>query len=203
MTPGEASRWPDRLRLPLAFDVGAMARDLAAIDADWIDHLVAANYEGSWTVLPLRHPAGATHPVMTIYADPSATEFVDAPVLGRSPTLRAVLAAFRCPLDAVRLMRLAPGSYIKPHRDHDLAAEWGVARLHVPLTTNPGVEFLLNGTPVAMRPGEAWYLRLADEHAVANRGDTDRVHLVIDARVNDWLAALLDTAAATPDDRRT
>lgn len=193
ISSGEASgaAWPDRIRLPLDFDVERMRADLAAIDRDWIDHLVRGNYEGDWSVLPLRHVRGATHPVMTIYADPTATEFVDGPLLAHTPYFRALLAAFRCPLQAVRLMRLTPGSVIKPHRDHDLAAEWGVARIHVPITTNPSVTFLLNDTPVAMRPGEAWYLRLADIHAVANRGTSDRVHLVIDALVDHWLAELM------------
>lgn len=186
---------PDRVRLPFAFDVDRLRADLQVVDRDWIDHLVRQNYEGNWSVLPLRHAAGATHPVMMIYADPTATELVDGPLLAQTPYFREVLAQFRCPLHAVRLMRLTPGSVIKPHRDHDLAAEWGAARIHIPITTNPDVEFLLNGTPLAMAPGEAWYLRLADEHAVANRGATDRVHLVIDCIVDDWLAAMLHDAA--------
>ncbi|WP_447727352.1 aspartyl/asparaginyl beta-hydroxylase domain-containing protein [Sphingomonas koreensis] len=190
-----AAQVPDRVRLPLAFDVDRLRADLETVDRDWIDHLVRQNYEGNWSVLPLRHTAGATHPVMMIYSDPTATEFVDGPLLAQTPAFRALLAQFRCPLHAVRLMRLTPGSVIKPHRDHDLAAEWGVARIHIPITTNPDVEFLLNGTPLAMAPGEAWYLRLADEHAVANRGTTDRVHLVIDCIVDDWLAAMLREAA--------
>ena len=195
--PPEAcgAQLPDRVRLPLVFDPGLLRRDLATIDRDWIDHLVRQNYEGSWSVLPLRHAAGASHPVMMIYSDPTASEFVDGPLLARTPFFREVLAQFRCPLHAVRLMRLTPGSIIKPHRDHDLAAEWGAARIHVPITTNPDVEFLLNGTPLTMRPGEAWYLRLADEHAVANRGTTDRVHLVIDCIADDWLAAMLREGA--------
>lgn len=181
----------DRIRLPFDFDPARLQADLGALDGGWIDHFVRQNYTGSWTVLPLRHTAGATHPVMTIYTDPNATEFVDGPLLAQAPYLRAVLAAFRCPLQAVRLMRLTPGSRIKPHYDHDLAAERGTARIHVPVTTNRHVEFLLNGTPVAMAPGEAWYLRLADTHAVANRGTTDRVHLVIDCVINDWLRMML------------
>jgi hypothetical protein len=88
-------------------------------------------------------------------------------------------------------MKLTPGSVIKEHRDYDLAMEEGAARLHIPVQTNPGVEFMLNGLPVAMAPGECWYLRLSDPHRVANRGETDRVHLVIDCRVNDWLRTLV------------
>lgn len=184
---------PDRVRLPFAFDPLALRGDLALLeDMAWTDHLVRQNYEGRWDVLPLRHAAGATHPVMMIYADPTATEFEDTPWLARAPAVRAVLAAFRCPLQAVRLMRLTPGSVIKEHCDHDLAAEMGAARIHVPITTNAKVEFLVNRVPLAMVPGEAWYLRLSDPHSVANRGATDRVHLVIDCVADDWLMALLE-----------
>jgi hypothetical protein len=42
-----------------------------------------------------------------------------------------------------------------------------------------------------MAPGSAWYLRLSDPHRVANRGTSDRVHLVVDLAVNDWLTELL------------
>lgn len=191
LATGSAPIFPDRLKLPLAFDPDRLRADLDAVDRDWIDHMVRQNYAGSWSVLPLRHSAGATHPVMMIYSDPTATEFVDGPLLAATPYFREVLAAFQCPLTVVRLMRLTSGSVIKPHRDHDLAAEQGVARLHVPITTNPDVEFLLNGAPVAMAPGEVWYLRLMDSHSVVNYGTSDRVHLVIDAQVDDWLGGML------------
>ncbi|MGV3456805.1 aspartyl/asparaginyl beta-hydroxylase domain-containing protein [Sphingomonas sp.] len=193
--PPQDSPLPDRIKLPFSFDPDRLCADLDAVDRDWIDHLVKQNYEGNWSVLPLRHTAGATHPVMMIYSDPSATEFVDGPLLAHTPYFREVLAAFRCPLTVVRLMRLTPGSVIKPHYDHDLAAEHGAARLHIPITTNPDVEFLLNGTPVTMAPGEAWYLRLMDTHSVVNRGTSDRVHLVIDAVVDDWLSEILAASA--------
>lgn len=182
----------DRIRLPLAFDARGSRADLDGLAGiAWTDHLVTANYEGDWSVLPLRHAASATHPVMQIYSDPTVRDYVDGPLLAHAPHIRAALATFACPLQSVRLMRLSPGSRIKEHRDHDLAAEWGMARIHVPITTNPGVTFLLNREPVIMVPGEAWYLRLSDPHAVSNRGAADRVHLVIDAVVNDWLRAQL------------
>ena len=188
---------PDRVRLPFAFDTVRLIADLdRVLQDDWIAHFVRQNYDGVWDVLPLRGKAGATHPVMMIYPDPTATAFEDGPLLGETPYFREVLAAFRCPLRTVRLMRLTPGSVIKEHNDHDLSAELGMARIHVPITTNPQVEFMVNRVPVAMAPGEAWYLRLSDMHSVANRGATDRVHLVIDAVVDDWLLALLHEASA-------
>jgi hypothetical protein len=195
--------WPDRIRLPFAFDPDGLAADLALLgDTQWIKHFVRQNYEGDWSVLPLRAKAGATHPAMMIYSDPLATEFVDTSLLAKLPHIAAAVAAFDCPLRTVRLMRLTPGSVILEHNDLDLDAEMGMARIHVPVTSNPDVEFLLNRIPVPMAPGEAWYLRLSDDHSVANRGATDRVHLVIDALVDDWLTAQLNlTPSALRPDR--
>ena len=90
---------------------------------------------------------------------------------------------------------LRPGSIIKEHRDPDLAVEEGCVRLHVPIATNPDVDFRLAGARVEMAPGSAWYLRLTLPHSVANRGTTARVHLVIDARVDEWLRALMAAGA--------
>lgn len=187
----------DRVRLPFSFDTDQLRADLdRVLGGEWVDHLVRQNYEGDWDVLPLRFTAGATHPVMQIYADPTATSFEDGPLLGQTPYFRAVIARFECPVQSVRLMRLSPGSVIKEHFDHDLAAEWGAARIHIPITTNPQVEFLLNHRQIVMEPGSAWYLRLSDPHSVANRGTSDRVHLVIDCTANDWLIGQLRAAAA-------
>jgi len=187
---------PDRIQLPFCFDPAALRQDLAALGStDWISHFVTQNYTGDWSVLPLRGKAGATHPVMMIYSDPGCTDFADTPFLEVCPYYKEVLARLECPLQSVRLMRLTPGSVIKEHRDHDLAAETGNVRLHLPITTSPDVDFFLNGTRAIMLPGELWYLRLADPHSVVNRGDTDRVHLVIDAMMNPWLEAQLAVAA--------
>jgi hypothetical protein len=184
--------FPDRVRLPMAFDPARLAADLAAFDGDeWVAHFVRQNYEGDWSALPLRAQVGATHPIQMIYSPPGVTDFADTPFLSRAPYFAEVIAAFACPVTCVRLMRLTPGSVIKEHHDNDLAAEEGVARIHVPVATNDRVEFLLNRTPVTMKPGEAWYLRLADPHAVANRGTADRVHLVIDVLVDDWMLGML------------
>lgn len=192
--PREGRSWPDRVRLPLGFDVAAMRADLERLETlDWTAHFVTSNYSGLWDVLPLRAQAGAVHPVMMIYSDPTVSTWVDTPMLDHAPALAAAIAAFRCPVEAARLMRLAPGSAIHAHRDHDLDAAEGRARIHVPVTSNPGVAFLLNGSAVTMQPGEAWYLRLADPHSARNDGASDRVHLAIDVRVNDWLEGMLGT----------
>lgn len=189
---------PDRVNLPLTFDPARLEADLARLEAhEWIAHFVRENYEGEWSVIPLRGPVGETHPVRMAYSDPGCTEFVDTPFLPDGSYFSEVLAAFRSPLHAARLMRLGTGSMIKEHRDLDLCAEEGMVRLHVPIRTNPAVDFRLNGSPVVMRPGECWYLRLSDPHSVANRGDAPRVHLVIDAPFEGPLRDLIVRAAAS------
>lgn len=70
-------RFPDRLRPPLAFDPGRLAADMAAVAAaGWTEHFVKQNYDGDWSVIALRGPSGAKHPVQMIYSDPGCTDFV-------------------------------------------------------------------------------------------------------------------------------
>ncbi len=53
---------------------------------------------------------------------------------------------------------------------------------------------MLNGVRIAMQEGECWYHNFNLPHHIANRGATDRVHLVIDCEINEWLRELLVTA---------
>jgi hypothetical protein len=91
----------------------------------------------------------------------------------------------------VRLLRLAAGSIIREHTDSSLGEEGGDVRLHIPVVTNPSVEFYLAGKRVPMQAGECWYLDLSLPHRVQNLGASERVHLVIDCVLNDWLRALI------------
>jgi Aspartyl/Asparaginyl beta-hydroxylase len=84
------------------------------------------------------------------------------------------------------LLNLAVGAEIKPHSDHCLGYEDGCFRLHIPIITNSQVEFILDGNRVIMNEGECWYIDANFIHSVANRGETDRIHLVIDGIRNEW-----------------
>jgi hypothetical protein len=187
--------FPDHLRLPLDFDPGALSRDLAAAaSGGWIRHFVRETYDGEWDVIPLRAPRGARRPAAMVLVHPMTEHFEDTPVLADCPYFRHVLGCFLTTLRAVRLMRLAPGSVIKEHVDAFLDIEDGAVRLHVPVVTNSDVDFRLNGKRLEMAPGSAWYMGVGNPHSVANRGSSDRVHLVIDAMLNAWLVDLLEAA---------
>ncbi|MEK6637932.1 MAG: aspartyl/asparaginyl beta-hydroxylase domain-containing protein [Pseudomonadota bacterium] len=187
---------PDRIRLSFGCAVTPLVSEVAALPAAaWTRHFVPDNYRGEWSVVPLCAPAEATHPIMQITSPPSCADWVETEYLAACPAIRTALKTLCCSIGAVRLMRLGPASEIREHRDHDLAAEYGSARLHLPLTTNLEVKFLVNKHAVVMQPGEWWYLRLSDPHSVVNHGASDRIHLVVDVQMNDWLAGELRKAA--------
>lgn len=182
----------DRYRLGFTFDAARMADDLARLSgAGWIAHFNQGFYEGGWTGVVLR---GAPDRRGALVTDSDSGTYEDTPLLTASPYLKAVIDTFQAPKRSIRLLRLDPGGVIKEHRDYDLGHAEGEVRLHVPIVTNPQVEFHLRNRRVVMGPGECWYLDLGHPHRVVNRGDTARIHLVIDLGVNDWLEAQIPFA---------
>jgi hypothetical protein len=191
-----------RLRRKRAIRVASVVTDARSLEADldrlapddWVLHFNTSTYDGDWSGVALRSVGGATK---QLYPDPTATQdFADTVYLDNCPGARAALDSFRCPLLSARFLKLAAGATIREHRDMNLGFDDGELRIHVPVRTNPDVEFLLQGRRIEMREGEAWYLDLNLPHAVANRGRTDRIHLVVDCVVNDWVRALLEQGEA-------
>jgi len=182
----------ETIKLPLCFEPARLKADLASIAPDaWTPHFNPREYQGDWRVVPLRSVGGkANH----IYSDPTATleDFVATPILSRCAYFQEVLAGFACPMSSVRLLSLGAGSRIREHRDYMLEYAAGDARLHIPIVTSPAVEFYLAGQRVFMNEGEAWYLDFSQPHSVYNGGTADRIHMVLDCIVNDWLRSLLE-----------
>jgi hypothetical protein len=180
-------------RLPISFDPAPLQRDLAALDAGaWVPHFNKPYYQGDWSGAPLRSVGGRAG---WLYPDPAAqTPYADTELLARCPAFGEVLAALPFEHQAVRLLRLAPGSRIREHTDYNQSYEDGEIRLHIPIRTNPDVDFFLAGERVVMREGECWYMNFNLPHRVENRGASERVHLVVDGFVNDWVRAIFAPA---------
>jgi Aspartyl/Asparaginyl beta-hydroxylase len=187
------------VKLPLSFDPTKLRADLERIDpAKWLTHFNTNYFEGEWTGVALRAAEGNAQ---TLYANPAAPKYVDTALLLCCPDIFRALGMLQCPLKSVRLLKLTAGSSIREHRDDDLGWEAGEVRLHAPIITNPEVEFFLNGQRVVMQEGEVWYLDLTLPHRVENRGNADRIHLVIDCLLNNWLRTMIDSGqemSATP-----
>jgi len=91
-------------------------------------------------------------------------------------------------LRLVRFMMLEPGGIIKIHSDSFLSQQ--IVRLHLPVFTNPDIEFFLDGLRCNWQPGELWYGDFSKPHYGENKGQQTRVHLVIDVTVNKELLQL-------------
>lgn len=95
----------------------------------------------------------------------------------------------------VMLARMPPGGVIHPHIDANPAAKWP-HKIHVPLTTNPGVVCFFGGDEHHFPPGHAVEVDNLGPHWVRNDGDTSRIHLIFeyyDAEQPDpvWLEPFL------------
>lgn len=169
----------------------SVAAELAHYPSTWRSHFNTSHYQGAWTVLPLRTPAGKDSIVPDLMGEQA---YADTAHMHHFPSVGALVRSLECPVQSVRFLNLKAGANIKPHRDHELAFEKGEARLHFPIVSNPDVEFYVEGKCVDMHPGTCWYINANLVHHVHNRGTTDRIHLVIDCQVNDWLRGLFARA---------
>jgi hypothetical protein len=176
-------------KLPFRFDARALREDLATLPEDsWIPHYNRQDYAGSWTVVALRSLQGRPGDAYAGALPPE--QYQNTELLERCPHLLEAISGLPCPKTTVRLMRLAAGSRIKPHRDSAMGYEDGRARLHIPVRTHPQVDFRLRDRRVDMHEGECWYLNLNLPHRVFNASPVDRVHLVLDCIVDDWLGSV-------------
>jgi hypothetical protein len=178
------------IRLPLEFDPAALRADVDALSADdWIPHFNTSYYTGEWSGVALRSIGGVSG---KIYPDPNPTgSWEDTEILKRCAALSNSVDAFDCEKLSVRLLRLGPGASVREHTDYHLGFDDGEVRFHVPVTTNREAEFLLEGRPIPMQPGETWYVDFTLKHSVANHGAEPRVHLLVDCVVNDWIREIL------------
>ena len=183
------------LKLPLTFNADKMAAEVLDLEATtWKAHYNTAHYSGDWSIIPLHAPGGDIHNLISTPAGTTgAIPFADTVFLKRCPYISTVLNQLQCEKRSVRLMYLAPGAIIKPHSDQQLSVEDREVRLHLPVMTNDEMYFYLEEERVKMDAGTCWFLNLSLTHRLENKGQTGRIHLVVDCVVNEWLLAEFNT----------
>lgn len=182
------------LQLPFQFDAARMLQEVSQLeDSRWKLHYQQLHYEGEWSAIPLRSTGGNADNIYI--AATNNIPYHDTPFLDHSPYLKEILREFKCPLLSVRLLKLDAGALIKEHRDADLCFEKGEVRIHIPVITHEEVEFYLDKERIRMKAGECWYLNFNLPHSIHNKSDINRIHLVIDATVNDWVNQLFGMPA--------
>ena len=111
--------------------------------------------------------------------------------------MESILEKIPAEKERVRLMRLEAGTIIAKHTDKvDKAIKDGkIVRLHIPIKTSMNVHFYLwNGKDqyhFNLETGKYYYTDVSKPHAVHNKWDEDRLHLVVDCYNNEKLENLL------------
>ncbi|MDT8320297.1 MAG: aspartyl/asparaginyl beta-hydroxylase domain-containing protein [Xanthomonadales bacterium] len=75
--------------------------------------------------------------------------------------------------------KLLAGGKIAPHVDSHPSFHRG-HRIHVPITTNPRVRFMIDGRPHRLQVGQAYEINNQMNHSVMNKGTADRITFIFD-----------------------
>ncbi|MGY8794256.1 MAG: aspartyl/asparaginyl beta-hydroxylase domain-containing protein [Woeseiales bacterium] len=75
--------------------------------------------------------------------------------------------------------KLLVNGKIIPHRDKHPSFHAG-HRIHIPITTNPRVRFMIDGQPYQFEVGQAYEINNQQKHSVSNKGTEDRITFIFD-----------------------
>jgi aspartyl/asparaginyl beta-hydroxylase (cupin superfamily) len=75
--------------------------------------------------------------------------------------------------------RLSAGGVIKPHRDKHPSFHYG-HRIHIPISTNARVRFMIDGRPYRMEVGKVYEINNQLQHSVMNKGAEPRINFIFD-----------------------
>ena len=172
------------LKLPIEFCAETLASEVSALPSQaWIPH--PQQFEGNLAV-PLVSPGGTV-------TDDFFGPMGPTDSLRRCRYLMEIMQELDSTWGRSRLMALEPGAEVPQHVD--IHYYWRThLRIHIPVITNPEVDFISDLGIVNMKAGECWLLDSFFTHAVNNRGREKRVHLVLDTVGSGRLWDLIDAA---------
>jgi len=121
--------------------------------------------DGDWPKLEISRKSG-WHRLAT-QAEPLMAEIIEQHYAPGGTIIRAMAA------------KLPAGGRINPHFDAEASFEHG-HRIHVPITTNSRVRFMIDGRPYQFEVGKAYEINNRLHHSVMNRGHEDRITFIFD-----------------------
>ncbi len=115
-------------------------------------------------------------------------EATNSPTMAKLPVFEQVLNIMRLVggsrLGRVIITKLEPGKKILAHADSRGEYSEYYTRYHLVLQGYPGSMFNCGDETVHMLTGELWWFDARAEHSVTNNSKDDRVHLLIDVRID-------------------
>ena len=175
-------------------DIDEPLRNLGPVNVAPLSDLILRQDEEAWHEDAYRQEAYDVHretesivmvftkaenwPNSEIRKEPGWDRLADAAI----PLMHEIIASHYPPGGTIiRAMaaKLRAESKITPHRDNHPSFHAG-HRIHVPITTNPRVRFMIDGRPYQFRVGEAYEINNQLQHSVANKGKEDRITFIFD-----------------------
>jgi hypothetical protein len=175
-------------------DIGDRLRDLGPVDSDALREAILAQEATAWNEQQYRQQEFDVHrqtesivlvfvnlevwPIIEICKEPGWDRLAETAI----PLMHGIIQQHYPPGGAIiRAMaaKLLAGGKITPHVDSHPSFHRG-HRIHVPITTNPRVRFMIDGRPHQLQVGRAYEINNQMNHSVMNKGDEDRITFIFD-----------------------
>lgn len=185
-------------------DIDTPLRHLGAIDTSKLSEAILAQDEIAWKEDKYRQEEFEVHhatesivvlfvdldrwPEVVVSQEPGWPRLADVAL----PLMNEIISKHYAPGGTViRAMaaKLLAGGIINPHVDKHPSFHVG-HRIHVPITTNPRVRFMIDGRPYQFKVGEAYEINNQKNHSVMNKGAEDRITFIFDYVPAEQIAAL-------------
>jgi hypothetical protein len=175
-------------------DIGDRLRDLGPVDQAALSEVILAQPPAAWHEQEYRQQEYDVHrqtesivlvfvnlecwPEIEVCKEPGWDRLAEQAI----PVMHGIIQQYYPPGGAIiRAMaaKLLPGGKISPHVDTHPSFHRG-HRIHVPITTNPRVRFMIDGRPHQLQVGRAYEINNQMNHSVMNKGDEDRITFIFD-----------------------
>ena len=175
-------------------NINSPLRELGPVDVEVLRETILAQEEDAWKEDKYRQEAFEVHhatesivmlfvqidrwPDIVVNKEPGWSRLSEAAL----PLMNDIIRKHYPPGGTViRAMaaKLLAGGKITPHVDKHPSFHHG-HRIHVPITTNPRVRFMIDGQPYQFKVGEAYEINNQKTHSVMNKGNEDRITFIFD-----------------------
>ena len=175
-------------------DINTPLRELGPVDCAALREVILAQDEVAWTEDQYRQEEYDVHratqsivmlfveldhwPEIVVKQEPGWPRLADAALPLMNDIIKRFYPAGGTVIRAMAAKLLAGGK-ITPHVDRHPSFHRG-HRIHIPITTNPRVRFMIDGQPYRFKVGEAYEINNQKMHSVMNKGAEDRITFIFD-----------------------
>ncbi|CAN5195274.1 hypothetical protein BH10CYA1_BH10CYA1_55760 [soil metagenome] len=146
---------------------------------------------GGWYTCTIMNHSGVSTDNVIADGTASPTE-----LMAFFPKLTEYIAASGLSVMWARLAKMNAAAALWEHVDYTELSKTERYRLHIPIRTNDDAALIFPGQAIHLSPGYIWLIDPhSNRHAAVNRGNTSRVHLLLDVYSNRKLEELIEQAA--------